>query len=308
MYYMKGSWRTINIESLRMFCLVVDEKSISKAAQTSFVSQPSVTRQIRAIEDFYGLPLFERKENKLTVTEAGRKLYPIAKSIINQFNSSIETMKRMNEENQFTLPVGASLRVGEYIMPKLLGEFKKKYPEAQLSLKIGDTKKIIDCLSQDLFQIAIVEGEFDHKGFQTEVLMEDELILIVGPEHPWRQREMIDFPEVVNEQIVRRIANSEFRVRVEKELKKHNLLEKISSYIELETTQAIKTAVEYGLGISFVSRMAVEKELETGRIIEVKINNVKITRPIHIVLKEHRFSHLGTEKFVEMVKEMPRYN
>ncbi|WP_227935262.1 LysR family transcriptional regulator [Alkalihalobacillus deserti] len=297
----------INIDNLRIFCLVVEEKSISKAAQLSYVSQPGVTRQIRALEDFYGLSLFNRKDNKLTVTKAGRALYPIAKAIINDFNCSIEMMKRMNDEHHFTLHVGASLGVGEYILPKLLGEFKKNHPEAKLSLKIGDTKNIVDGLTQGTFHIGIVEGEFDHQEFHTALLTEDELILIIGPDHPWRFRKMIELHEVINEQLVRRVAKSEFRLRVEKELSKYNLLDRVTTYIELETTQAVKNAVESGLGISFISRIAAEKELEAGRLIEIEIINFKIIRPLYVVMRKSRFPHLGTEKFIDMLKEMPIY-
>jgi DNA-binding transcriptional LysR family regulator len=134
----------INIQNLKIFCLVVEQKSISKAAQISYISQPGVTRQIKGLEDFYGLTLFTRKDNRLTVTEAGRSLYPIAKAIVNDFDSSMETMNRLKQEHQYTLHVGASLGVGEYIFPQLLGKFKTNHPEAQLSLKIGDTKDIVD--------------------------------------------------------------------------------------------------------------------------------------------------------------------
>ena len=234
----------------------------------------------RALEDFYGTALFERHENRLTITEAGRTLYSIAKTIVQDFDDSVELMKSLQEKYQFTLSVGASRGVGEYLLPKLLGDFKKMYPDAKITMKINTTDHIVEGVSQGIFHIGIVEGEFDYEAFHTEFLMEDELILIVGPMHRWATRKIIHFPEVIHEQAIRRMANSEVRMRVEKELRKYNLLDKITSFIEFESTEAIKNAVEYGLGISFVSRIAVEKELAEGRLVEVAIRNVKITRPI----------------------------
>ena len=173
---------------------------------------------------------------------------------------------------------------------------------------MGSTDQIIAGLTRDEFHLGIVEGEFDRQVFDYKVLIIDELILIAGPEHRWKDREMIQFSEVLEEQLVRRIANSELRERVEQESRKHHLLDKINTFIELETTQAVKNAVEYGLGISFVSRLAAEKELEEGRLIEVKIKDVEIRRPIYLVLKKGRILHQGTEKFLDMIDQKLKWN
>jgi DNA-binding transcriptional LysR family regulator len=293
----------MNIESLQIFCLVFEEQSISRAAQLSFISQPSVTRQIKALEDFYGNLLFHRKAYNITATEAGQALYPIAKAIINDFQYSIDTMKRINGERQFKLRVGASLIIGEYLLPKLLGMYKKKYPESQLFLKIIETGKVLESLIQDEIHIGFVEGKVDQKEFETKVFMEDELVLIAPPNHPWSKREMIEISELRNEKLIRRHDTSETRKMMEKVFKKNDFFDKLESFMEMDTTQAIKTAVESELGVAMISRMAVEKELKEGRLTEVKIKDIQLTRPLYMVKRRSRFPHEGTEKLIKLLEK-----
>lgn len=144
----------MNIENLRVFCLVVDEGSISQAARLSYVSQPAVTRQIRQLENFYGTLLFDRTEGRLTVTKTGKMLYPFAKAIVDEFNRSKEAILQATGEYNLNLRVGASLTIGEYLLPSLLGRFKKQTPEINVSLTIRNTPSVLEDLSNDVIDIA----------------------------------------------------------------------------------------------------------------------------------------------------------
>lgn len=124
----------MNMNHLKVFCLVVDEKSISQAARLSYVSQPAVTNQIRQLENYYGTDLFHRREGRLILTEAGSKLYPFAKEMIDHLARSEEAIKRLQNTYESTLRIGASLTIGEYFLPKILGEFQKKYNAPKTSL------------------------------------------------------------------------------------------------------------------------------------------------------------------------------
>ena len=148
----------MNIENLRIFCLVVDEGSISQVARLSFVSQPAITRKIHQLEDSYGTLLFDRSEGKLKVTETGRVLYHFAKAIVNDFNHSKEVIQQMIGESNVHLTVGASLTIGEYLLPSLLGRFKKQKPDIKVTLTIGNTPHVLEDLSNDVIDLALVEG------------------------------------------------------------------------------------------------------------------------------------------------------
>ncbi len=283
-----------------MFCLVVDEGTISQAARLSYVSQPAVTRQIHQLESFYGTLLFDRKDGKMKVTETGIMLYPFAKTIIHDFNRSKEVIKQATGEYNSTLHVGASFTIGEYLLPSLLGSFKKQQHDIKVSLTIKNTPGVIEDLSNDVIDLGLVEGIFENENFIIEKFADDELILVCSPDHVWS--EQIQIEELANERMIWRESSSGTRLIVENMLRNHAILEKIESYMELGSTQAIKSAVEAGLGISILPRLTVARELEQGTLKEVHISEGTIKRDLWLVKKSKRFSKNGVTHFLDFLK------
>lgn len=292
----------MNIDSLKMFCLVVEEGSISQAARLAYVSQPAVTRQIHQLENFYGTLLFDRTEGRLTVTEIGRILYPFAKSIVGDFHQSKEVVKQATGSYNSNLGVGASFTIGEYLLPVLLGQFKKSYMDINVMLTISNTPNVIEELSNDLIDLALVEGIVDHKNFIVEKFAEDELVLVCPAEHSWKDRLEINIEELASEKMIWREPVSGTRLIVESTLKDFHVLDKLNNYMELGSTQAIKSAVEAGLGISILSRFSVVRELEQGFIREVKIKGIDLKRNLWIVRKPKRFNKVCTTNFLDFIK------
>jgi LysR family transcriptional regulator, transcriptional activator of the cysJI operon len=290
----------MNIESLQMFCLVVDEGSISQAARLSYVSQPAVTRQIHQLENFYGALLFDRSDGKLKVTGAGKMLYPFAKSIVHDFHRSKESMKQAMGEYHTTLHVGASFTIGEYLLPSLLGRYKKQTPDIKVTLTIKNTPGVLEDLSNDVIDMALVEGLVENKEFTVEKFADDELIVICSPEHVWG--EQIQIEELINERMIWRESGSGTRLIVENSLREYGILENMESYMELGSTQAIKSAVEAGLGISILPRLTVARELKLGLLREVDIEGVSIFRNLWLVKKQQRFNKIGVSQFLEFIQ------
>jgi DNA-binding transcriptional LysR family regulator len=291
----------LNIESLKMFCLVVDEGSISQAARLSYVSQPAVTRQIHQLENVYGTLLFDRTDGKMRVTETGKMLYPFAKTIINDFNRSKELIKQVTGEYNTNLHVGASFTIGEYLLPSMLGRFKKHKPEIKVSLTIKNTPSVIEDLGNDVIDLALVEGIVENNDFIVEKFADDELILICSPDHIWS--EQIHIEELADEMMIWRESISGTRLIVENTLREFGVLGKIDSYMELGSTQAIKSAVEAGLGISILPRLTVARELEQGTLRSVDISGVTILRDLWLVKKHQRFNKIGVTQFLEFIGE-----
>jgi LysR family transcriptional regulator, transcriptional activator of the cysJI operon len=292
----------VNIESLQMFCLVVDEGNISQAARLSYVSQPAVTRQIHQLENYYGTLLFDRTDGKMRVTDAGKLLYPFAKSIIHDFNRSKEIIKQAMGEYHTILHVGASFTIGEYLLPSLLGRFKKEKPEIKLTLTIKNTPSILEDLLNDVIDLALVEGLVENKDLLVEKFADDELILVCAPEHHWAKK--IQISELLNERMILRESGSGTRLIVENMLRENGILEKINGYMELGSTQAIKSAVEAGLGISILPKLTVARELELGLLKEVDINGVTIVRNLWLVKKHQRFNKIGVSQFLDFIQKM----
>ncbi|MGG0791026.1 LysR family transcriptional regulator [Peribacillus simplex] len=292
----------MKLENLKMFCLVVDEGSISQAARLSFLSQPAVTRQIHQLENYYNTLLFDREEGRLRVTEAGKLLYPFAKAIVNDFNHSKEVIQQSTGKYNANLIVGASLTIGEYLLPSLLGRFKKQQPEIKVTLTIKNTPRVLEDLSNDVIDLALVEGLVENSDFIVDKFAEDELILVCPSDHPWKDRKEIQLEELGNERMIWRESISGTRLIVENMLREHGVLAKIESYMEIGSTQAIKSAVEAGLGISILPRLTVARELEQGFLREVVISRIDITRNLWLVRKNNRFNKIGVSKFVNFLQ------
>ncbi|KON69251.1 LysR family transcriptional regulator [Peribacillus butanolivorans] len=292
----------MKLENLRMFCLVVDEGSISQAARLSFLSQPAVTREIHQLENFYSTLLFDREEGRLRVTEAGKLLYPFAKAIVNDFNQSREVIQQSMGAYNTNLIVGASLTIGEYLLPSLLGKFKKQQPEVKVTLTIKNTPRVLEDLSNDVIDLALVEGLVENTDFIVEKFADDELILVCPSDHPWKDRKEIQVEELGNERMIWRESISGTRLIVENMLREHGVLEKIESYMEIGSTQAIKSAVESGLGISILPRLTVARELDQGFLREVGISRIDITRNLWLVRKNKRFNKIGVSNFVNFLQ------
>ncbi|MEP9405376.1 LysR family transcriptional regulator [Peribacillus frigoritolerans] len=292
----------MKLENLKMFCLVVDEGSISQAARLSFLSQPAVTRQIHQLENYYNTLLFDREEGRLRVTEAGKLLYPFAKAIVNDFNHSKEVIQQSTGKYNANLIVGASLTIGEYLLPSLLGRFKKQQPEIKVTLTIKNTPRVLEDLSNDVIDLALVEGLVENTDFIVDKFAEDELILVCPSDHPWKDRKEIQLEELGNERMIWRESISGTRLIVENMLREHGVLEKIESYMEIGSTQAIKSAVEAGLGISILPRLTVARELEQGFLREVDISKIDMARNLWLVRKNKRFNKIGVSKFVDFLQ------
>ncbi|MFS0779777.1 LysR family transcriptional regulator [Neobacillus sp. 3P2-tot-E-2] len=292
----------MNLDSIKMFCLVVDEGSISKAARLNFVSQPAVTRQIRQLEEQYGAKLFERTAGKLTLSVAGEVLYPYAKEIVQYSKRSFEAIQEVTANQETVLNVGASSTIGEYLLPGLLGNFSKNYPELKFSLSIGNTPNILSKLENYDIDIAFVEGAVENEEFITEKFTDDELILVTSSQHRWKNKGKINIEELPEEKMIWRESDSGTRQIVENSLQEYGVLEKINSAMELGSYQSIKSAVEADLGVSILPKLTVAKELKYGILHELKVQNFNISRDLWMVQKSNRFKKTGLKDFINFIR------
>lgn len=279
----------LNIDSLRMFCRVVEEGSITKAAKLGFVSQPAVTRQIRNLESSYGTALFDREDGKMTLTEAGRILYPYAQEILALNKLAYDSIQAHDWEAQQTLYIGASPTIGEYLLPGLIGQFKRSHPIVTFNLSIGNTPRILEELEENKIDIALVESEFSHPNVHKQKFSEDKLILVTSYDHRWRERKYINVMELLEEKMIVREPESGTRLMVESILHERGVLMEIDDLLELGSVQAIKSAVEANLGISILPELTVQKELTYKTLRNIPVKDFDLTRNFWLVQKDRRF-------------------
>lgn len=289
----------MNINHLITFCHVVEQKSITEAAKRTYISQPAVTKQIKQLETHYKTLLFDRKDGKLHLNESGRILYPFAKDIIDSFHRSQEEITALIHEQNIQLHVGASLTIGEYLLPQLISKFKATHP-INFNITIGNTPTVLQKLDQNQIDFALVESDFKEEGYVKTKLAEDKLILVAPASHRWRNKS-IQFQDLIDEKIIWREKDSGTRLLIETEFKKQGILDQIENTLELGSIQSIKSAVEYGLGISILPEITVKKELQHHILTEINIIDFHLTRSIWIVEKSHRFPKRGSYLFKNFI-------
>src|SRR5690625_1991910 len=291
----------MNIENLQLFCQVVEEGSFSEVARKNFLTQPAITRKMNQMEEKYGTLLFDRTMGNIRLTSAGEILYPYAKEIVEYDKRSLEAVQLFLGVQEKSIRIGASLTIGEYVLPNIIGEYTKKNKETRFSLTIGNTPFILSLLDNHKIDIALVESEVTEKDFILKKFANDELILVTSSEHHWEGNSEIFLEELLEEKMIWREKDSGMRMMIEKALQEHGVLEYVKNTMELGSLQAIKSAVEANLGVSLLPRITVRKELRYGTLQKVNITNFTLKRDLWIVEKPQRFVRDGVMRFKEFV-------
>lgn len=292
----------MSIDNLKLFCKVIEEGSISQAARASYVSQPAVTKRMRQLENLYGVILFDR-QNGLVLTTAGETLYCYAKEIIELYSRSIIAVKQTVSQMELVIDIGASLTIGEYLLPKIIGEYQKKHPHVYFNLQVENTPNIVAKLESNDINLAFVEGIVESDTLYKEKIAEDELILVCAPSHPWNEKTAIEASDLINETMIWRERNASVRKIIENCLQRYHVLEQIKSKMELGSTQAIKTAVEEGLGVAILPKLSVNKEIKLGLLSGVRLSGLEMKRDLWILKKESRFPNENAETFIHFIKK-----
>lgn len=261
-----------------------------------------LSKKISQLENEYGTLLFERNGGRLELTKAGEVLYPYAKDVIENIKRSFDAVQKMTGNEEVNLHIGASLTIGEYLLPQILGMIKKENPHITFSLTIGNTPNMIAMLENNEIDIALVESHVENPILRIEKFAEDELILVTSNDHHWKQRKTITINELVEEKMIWREPESGSRLIVENYLRDHGILDDIESEMELGSIHSIKSAVEAGLGISILPRITVLKELELGTLCQIDVTNFSLTRTLWLVQKPHRFPKIGLQHFVDFIR------
>lgn len=247
--------------------LVADLQSFTAAARKLFMSQPAVSFQIKSLEEDLQATLFQRGDKKLSLTPAGRMIYPEAKKMVSRYQkikSGIEDLRGLKTGH---LVIGASTTPGEYLVPLMVGEFGKLYPGITVSLQVGGSSQVFRWVKDNEIDIGITGSPATGSGIWCEPWVKDNLVLIVPTGHRWVDRPDLEPGDLLEEPFVLREPGSGTRRSFEKRITERGIdPDRIKVSMEMGSTRAIITAVQAGLGISVVSGLAAEDALLLGRI------------------------------------------
>lgn len=290
-------------DSIRVFLMVVEKKSFSKAAKALFLTQPAVSFQIQMLEDHYGTKLFDRVSRNIILTEAGELLCKYANEMNDMQGSLERDMQELNTTTVGRLKVGASATIGEYIAPSVLAEFKKRYPKVSLSLEVANSDEIEMSIHDTSLDIGLVEGPPIGKDLESIPFLDDELVVIVSPDHPWSELENISVFELDRFPFISREKGSGTLAEIHSYMKKAGFSpNNLNVLMKLGSTKAIKTAVKSGIGFTIISRWAIKDELEEGSLAMVRIKEDKFKRQFRIVYHKKKFKTQANEEFIRFLK------
>lgn len=294
----------MNRYQLELFCEIARVKSFSKAAKLLHMSQPAVSAQIQAVEHFYGTSLFNRSSSGVTLNEFGELVHKYAKDILKLHEALEREIDRLIETDNKKLLVGASSSFGSYALPCGIWFFKEKFPHVEVNLEIGNAEKILAMLKEDKVHVALLEASFSDKmkDFVSQFASSDDLLVIAPPKKPWEERQNISLEELKKAPLIMREKGSGIREAFEKAIASQGLsLKDFNIKTEMSSTDAIKSTVEAGFGLSISSRVAVKKEIQNGMVHAMTIEELPIKVNYLVAYKNEQSLNSAGKKFVRLV-------
>lgn len=283
----------MNIRHLKIFLAVVDGGSMTQAAKNLYITQPSVSQAIREIEDHYNIVLFERLSNKLYITETGKEFLAYARHIVALYDNMEKKMAQSRKTS--TLHIGASLTIGTYLLSHISQKFLKENKNIIIRALIDNTTAIEDKVVNSELDFALVEGPIHSRDIVAKSFMEDELILICSPNHPLASRPSISLEDLSKEDLVLREIGSGTRELFENTM--YSQGKSLNIKWVCNNPEAIKNAVMANIGVSIISKLAVEREIREGRLYTIPMENVNLKRKFNIIYHKNKYITGAMEKF-----------
>jgi DNA-binding transcriptional LysR family regulator len=293
----------MDTRQLAAFCAVVERKSFSQAAERLGVTQPAVSLQVRALEKRLGAQLLDRSGRRVEPTEAGLRLYRGAQRLLALEEQLVEEVAGEGDgELAGDLSLGASTGPAAIVVPLLLCEFQLANPGVRIALSVHDTHSVVELVAARELELGIVGAARRHRSVRFEPFFEDEVILVCPPGHPFADR-TVTIDELRAEQLILMQEGAGVRQIVDDELRGLGLrLRDLDVRLELGLQESVRSAVQAGYGITFISRSAVERELAAGTLASARVEGIDATREISLVRSAGRTPTRAAEAFVSFAR------
>lgn len=279
----------MDLRQLEIFAKVAELASFSRAAEALSLTQPTVSEHIRALEDELGLRLLDRLGRGAAVTPAGRLLLSHAHRLLALAREARQAMDGYLGKMSGELLIAASTIPGEYILPPLIGTFKAKFPEISITLLIGDSQAAVEWVGDGRAELGVVGARLPHRGVDFRELMADEIAVAIPDGHPWRGRTEVTLEELRAEPLLIRERGSGTRAALERALAAARMdLGAFHIVGEMGSTQAIKQAVKAKVGLSIISRRAVDEECRSGVLWCLRVSDLPIARSFYLATHKER--------------------
>jgi DNA-binding transcriptional LysR family regulator len=283
---------------------VIELKSFSRAGKAVHLSQPTISSHIKDLEDHFSCRLIDRLSKEAIPTKAGELLHEYAKRMLALREETETAMANYNGKIRGRLVIGGSTIPGTYLMPQLIADFKRVYPDVTISLVIGDTDYIIEGVLEASLELAIVGARAETRKIVQEKLIEDEMCLIVPSDHHWAGKKRVSLKRLVSEPFILREQGSGTLRSLGQSLSDCGYsIEDLNVVAELGSTQAICQGIKTGTGVSVISKLAVAEDLQAGKLDALEVDGLDLKRNFYLTRHRYRSPSPLSEAFVKFLEE-----
>lgn len=291
----------MDLSQLEIFLSIAEEKSFSRAAEKMLRTQPAISIAIKRLEEELGEPLFDRSSKNGAMTEAGKILLSYAQRMLNLRDEAKESINELRGMFRGRLTIGANESTSLYLLPPLLMEYRKRHPQIKIAVFRNVSEKIPLEVQERNLDFGFLSYDPMHPQLQSVEIHRDELVLVVPPKHPLARQKQITVKDLGEEQFVAHNVKTPSRTKIF-ELFAQNRTP-LNICLELATLETIKEFVLLDAGIAILPRLAVEAEINSGKLVEVQVKGMKIEKTLRLVYRREQSLSHAAKSFLEIVKE-----
>ena len=293
----------MNIDMLRVFCSVVEQRSISLAAEQHHISQSAATQSIQRMEEHFGTQLLDRRKRPLVLTPAGQLCHDEFRKILELYDALADRIRVMGSEIQGNVRVAAIYSVGLYGLGQCMQQFMKSHPQAKVQLEYLRPADVYESVTGGRVDLGIVSYPAAHKGLAVIPLRSEEMVMTCHAQHPLAKQETVTLQNLEGEKFVAFERDLPIRKEIDRQLRQQGVT--VQVVLELDNIETIKQAVEIGAGISILPEPTVCKEARLGTLSAIRLRGCSLWRPIGIIHRDRMVFSPTMARFVELLERMP---
>ena len=288
------------LRQLEIFVAICRTQSVSRAAEILYLSQSATSTSLGEFERQFNLQLFDRVGKSLSINETGRQLLPKAVELLDRAK---EIEAQLNGLASFgEMHIGATLTVGNYLATLLVAKYLQGHPESRIQLQVRNTKTIVQQIANYALDLGLIEGDCHHPDIEVMPWIADELVIFSAPNHPLASEQNISLNRLLSEPWILREQGSGTRETFDRAFQNHHA--ELNIRLELEHTEAIKRAVESGLGIGCISRLALKDAFKRGSLVPLATPEIQLNRNFYFLWHKQKYQTAGIKYFLNLCKEM----
>lgn len=293
-----------SLKQIEVFLETAHTLNITQAAERLAMSQSAASESLKSLESQFDIQLFDRVGKRLQLNDFGKIIRKQAELFLDQ---AVALEKALSQHDQIgELKVGATLSIGNYLAIHILSEFKQLYPQANVLLEVANTTKISEKVANFELDVGLIEGEIAHAELEVIPWLEDELVVFCAPNHPLAKKKSLSDKDLINTQWILRESGSGTRQAFDFAM--HGILSQLKVNLELQHTEAIKRAVESGMGIGCLSRITLQDAFKRGSLIPLNLIHRDLHRQFYLILHKNKYRSAGIQNWIALCQNKEKKN